>query len=102
MILEIKGAGESGADTSRLDFQQDWLEIVDDMLDDFVVRKAKISKLEENLRGKVLSRKHLGVRVQKIFSEKEVARFASILSGHLEMFNLMLALTSQYDADPKA
>ena len=93
VILEVKRAGEAfNGDTIRLDFQQDWLESIEEMSDDLVVLKAKILGLEGNLHGKFFSRKGLSVQIRKVFSEEDIAKYERILSGHIETFNIMLAL----------
>ena len=95
VILETKRAGEAfNGNTIRLDFQQEWLESIEEMSDDLVVLKAKILRLEGNLHGKFFSRKRLSAQIRKVFSEKDIAKYERILSGHLETFNMMLALIS--------
>ena len=96
IILEIQRVGElkDGGPTQSLD-QHSWLENVTEMMDDFSLLKSKILKLEGNLSGKKISRKYLGALVRKIFSDEDIARFERVISGHMETFNMMLALHSQ-------
>lgn len=100
VILEIeKVVVQFGEDTSRLGSQQYWVDQILEMVDDFTILKDKINSLQANLTAKTLSRKNLGARVRKFFSEDEILKYEGILSGHLQTFNIMFCLQSRYGDD---
>lgn len=100
VILEIeKVVVQFGEDTSKLDSQQYWVDQLLEMVDDFTILKEKINNLQANLTAKTLSRKNLGARVRKFFSEDEILKYEGILSGHLQTFNIMFCLQSRYGDD---
>lgn len=99
VILEIEKVVQFGEDTSRPDSQQYWVDQILEMVDDFTILKDKINSLQANLTAKTLSRKNLGARVRKFFSEDEIIKYEGILSGHLQTFNVMYCLQSRYSDD---
>lgn len=96
VILEIeKVVVQSVEVSSRLDSQQYWVDQILEMVDDFTILKDKINSLHVNLTAKT-SKKNLTTRVRKFFSEDDILKYESILSGHLQTVNVMYSLQSRY------
>lgn len=97
VILEIETvAMQFGNDSSRIDSQQYWVDQIAEMVEDFTILNDKINKLQAILTAKTLSRNNLSARVRKFFSEDDIVKYESILSGHLQTFNFMCCLQSRY------
>lgn len=100
VISEIETvAVQFGKDSSRIDSQQYWVDQIADMVDDFTILNDKINKLQAILTAKTLSRNNLSARVRKFFSEDDIVKYESILSGHLQTFNVMCCVQSRYSND---
>ena len=59
--------------------------------------KHKVSKVGAIVSAKAFSRKGASSRVRKFFSKDEITKYEGILSDHVETFNLILSLLSQYE-----
>lgn len=97
VILDIETAAvQLGNDSSRIDSQQYWVDQIAEMVEDFTILNDKINKMQAILTAKKLSRNNLSARVRKFFSEDDIVKYESILSSHLQTFNVMYCLQSRY------
>lgn len=96
VVSEIEKVGnEIGDEHLGTDLQRDWTNIATIMKTDLLALEGKISRLQNSLNGKSLSRVHMSVRIRVFFSAEEVENYENLLSDHLETINFLLCILSK-------
>jgi hypothetical protein len=97
MILEVQRMSEDLHDGEPPPFIHEfWLEHAGEIHHDFVVFKKKIENLHAGISKNTSKRKHIIMRIQTFFSEREVRKYEEQLSEHMQTIGILLNMLSQY------